>query len=820
MLFAASGIAAYAQSEPAITLAAKVEGKPLTLAFAASEAGHKFKIDWGDGNPVETEEIPVDDGWTTVEVKGTPLGEGKISIYGEKLAVFDCSYKADDGTKLTALDVTKAPDLTKLTCNTHEIGTLDVSQNPDLVELVCGNNPITSLNLSANAKLATLDGTNMSLTGIDVTSCPALTRLMLNDNRIETIDLSACTGLSTLNINNNLLESIDLSRNTEVATVNIQSNRLKTLDLSMCGKLSVVFCNGNEITSLKVGNVKTRLNCSDNRLSLAGLPSPGSKFFVYAPQKAMPLTRRVWTGEAVDLSAQDNLKGLADEVQKTTYAWKTGDEVLAEGTDYSAENGVFTFLKAFDKPVCCEMTTAAFPDFAGDNAFRTDSATVETEPGLYLELTAEVDGNERNLTFASATEANRVIVDWGDGNRVTTDTIVLADEYGSTTTVTGTPAGGGDIKIYAREISVFGCDSRVDGAHVTAVNTSAATDLKELDVYTNAIEKLDLSQNAELEKLNCYNNNLKDLDLTANKKLTRLDAKDTPLAKIDLTRNAELEYLSLNNCPIEDIDLSNNKKLSSLYLLNCKLSAIDLGANAALTYVNLNNNLLASLDVSACEALGTLFCMGNQLTELKADNVTKSVNCSKNNFTLATLPALPCSTYTYAPQNDMPIAAEVKAGETVDLSAQNHVTGLAESPQTTAYTWMTEDGTALAAGTDYTEEDGVFTFLTEQVSPVHCEMTTEAFPKFSGSNAFKTTATLVEGANSVEGARSDAPAVTATRGNVLITGLENGAEVKVYDLSGQAVAARAATGGSASFRVEPGLYIVKAGRISCKVNAR
>ena len=46
ILFAMFGIITYAQNEPAITLTAKVEGKPLTLNFAVSEAGHKFKVDW------------------------------------------------------------------------------------------------------------------------------------------------------------------------------------------------------------------------------------------------------------------------------------------------------------------------------------------------------------------------------------------------------------------------------------------------------------------------------------------------------------------------------------------------------------------------------------------------------------------------------------------------------------------------------------------------------------------------------------------------------------------------------------------------------
>ena len=129
----------------------------MTLNFAVSEAGHKFKVDWGDGNLVETEEIAVDDGWTTTTVTGTPLGEGKISVYGEKLVVLDCSYAANDGTKLTALDVTKATDLTKLTCNTHKITTLDVSKNVNLTELLFLLHVILCLYLSLSNLLYNLN---------------------------------------------------------------------------------------------------------------------------------------------------------------------------------------------------------------------------------------------------------------------------------------------------------------------------------------------------------------------------------------------------------------------------------------------------------------------------------------------------------------------------------------------------------------------------------------------------------------------------------------------------------------------------------------
>lgn len=820
ILFAMFGIVTYAQTEPAITLTVEIDGNARNLVFAMTETGHKLQIDWGDGKLVETEEIAVADEYgATTTVTGTPTGEGIIKIYGDGIAVFACDSRVD-GAQVKTIDVTQATALQELTCNTNKLTGLNLSQNTKLTELTCNNNPITSLDLTANTELTTMDATNMELAEIDLSHNTKLTTLKLNNNKLESIDLSQNKALVNLYILNNKLTQIDLSQNKALSYASLNNNLLTSLDVTACESLGTLFCMGNRLTELKADNVTKSVNCSKNNFTLATLPALPCKTYTYAPQNALQIMKRIWQGEKIDLSAQDNLTGLTTEAQKTTFVWKTGDTELQAGTDYTMENDVFTFLKAFDEPVYCEMTTEAFPKFSGTNTFKTAQTTIETEPELYLTLTADVDGNERNLTFASTTEANRIMVDWGNGQRMTTDTIALADEYGTTTTVTGTPAGEGHIKIYAREISVFGCDSRVDGAQVTAVNTSAATDLKELNVYTNALKTLDLSQNTKLEKLNCYNNDLETLDLTANTKLTRLDAKDTPLTQINLTQNTELDYLSLNNCPIEAIDLSNNTKLSSLYLLNCKLTDIDLSKNTALTYVNLNNNQLTSLDVTASEALGTLFCMGNKLTELKADNVTKSVNCSKNNFTLATLPALPCKTFTYAPQNALQIAAEVKADETVDLSAQNHITGLAESPQTTTYTWMTEDGTALVAGTDYTEEDGVFTFLTKQDSPVYCEMTTEAFPKFSGSNTFKTTTTLVEGGSNIEGTRHNAPAITATRGNVLVTGLTNGCEVKVYNLSGQAIAVRAATGNAVNFSLEPGLYIVKANHIACKVNAQ
>lgn len=820
ILFAMFGIVTYAQTEPAITLTVEIDGNARNLVFAMTETGHKLQIDWGDGKLVETEEIAVADEYgATTTVTGTPTGEGIIKIYGNGITVFGCDSHLE-GAHVTAINTSAATDLKELNVYTNALKTLDLSQNTKLEKLNCYNNDLETLDLTANKKLTRLDAKDTPLAKIDLTQNKELSYLSLNNCPIEAIDLSNNTKLSSLYLLNCKLANIDLSKNTALTYVNLNNNQLTSLDVTASEALGTLFCMGNQLTELKADNVTKSVNCSKNNFTLATLPALPCKTYTYAPQNALQIMKRIWQGEKIDLSAQDNLTGLTTEAQKTTFVWKTGDTELQAGTDYTMENDVFTFLKAFDEPVYCEMATAAFPDFADANIFKTENVTVETEPELYLTLTAQVDGNERNLTLASTTEANRIIVDWGDGKRVASEVIAMADEYGTTTTVTGTPAGEGHIKIYAREISVFGCDSRVDGAQVTAINTSAATDLRELNVYTNALTILDVSKNTALEVLNCYNNPITALDLSANTMLKTLDAKNMELTEIDLAANTALNKLTLSDNKLTGIDLGKNTELTSLYILNNQIADIDLSNNTKLTYVSLNGNKLTSLDVTACKELGSLFCMNNQLTELKADNVTKSVNCSKNNFTLATLPALGCNTYTYAPQNAMQIAAEVKAGETVDLSAQDNISGLLDCKVKTTYTWLTEDGEALVAGTDYTEEEGVFTFLVKQDVPVYCEMTTAAFPKFSGSNTFKTTTTLVEGGSSIEGTRHNTPVITATRGNVLITGLANGCDVKVYNLSGQTIAVQTSTGNAVNFSLEPGLYIVKANHISCKVNAQ
>ena len=447
------------------------------------------------------------------------------------------------------------------------------------------------------------------------------------------------------------------------------------------------------------------------------------------------------------------------------------------------------------------------------------SMNAQTNPNI--EFTAGVDGNERNLYVAVNKAGVKLQIDWGNGNLVETEEIAIADEYGSTTTITGVPTGTGVIKIYGEGIASFDCSSRVDGAQVTSIDVSNAPDLADLSVYTNSLTTLDVSKNVNLTKLTCYNNPITILDLSANTKLTSLNAQNMELTEIDLSQNTALTTIYLSNNNLTNVDLSNNTELASLYLLNTGLTSIDLSNNDKLTYASLNSNQLTTLDVTGCDALESLFCMSNQLTSLYADNVTKSVNCSKNNFTLATLPALPCKTYNYAPQNAMPIAESIAIGKALDLSAQNNITGLAGEPQTTTYTWYTQNGEVLDPATYYTEKDGVFTFIAAPAQPVYCVMESNAFPKFSGSNTFKTTEiTVTQKGDGVTERNTDQVSIKIYKGYVALQQLPLNADITVSNISGQVLSHKICRSNEMQINLHPGLYIISINGATYKIIAQ
>lgn len=443
----------------------------------------------------------------------------------------------------------------------------------------------------------------------------------------------------------------------------------------------------------------------------------------------------------------------------------------------------------------------------------TMTAFAQTKPAI--ELQAEVDGNTRTLTIGLGVEGT-VQIDWGNGEKVTSEVIPAYDGWNQVN-VFGTVSGDGKVKIYGDNIVYFECSSRVDGAQVLSLDVTKATTLKDLTANTNKLASIDLTKNTELEKLTINNNQLTSIDISKCTKLTTLDITNNLLTAIDITKNQALQTLRIGQNKLAgELDLSTNPTIKSVYALTNELTSIKIGNNtASKPYFSFNYNKLTSIDASGINDAknAILFLIGNQLTEIKLPSAQmKTLNISKNNFTLATLPDATTTAkgFTYAPQNDYVIAESYKVGDVLDLSSQTSAT------LNTQFAVYKSDKTALTEGTDYTVADGKITFLTAQEA-VYVTMSSALYSKFTGTSIYKTTVTKVEGSTGINVVTVQGVKVSTAGNEISISGLSQGDAVTVANLGGAVVANFHANSANAHVQAAKGLYIVSVNGKAIKV---
>lgn len=444
----------------------------------------------------------------------------------------------------------------------------------------------------------------------------------------------------------------------------------------------------------------------------------------------------------------------------------------------------------------------------------TMTAFAQTEPAI--ELQAEVDGNTRTFSIGLATEGT-VQIDWGGNGEKVTSEVIPAFSGNNWVNVSGTISGDGKVKIYGDNIVYFECTSRVDGAQVLSLDVTKATALKDLTAYTNKLASIDLTKNTELEKLTIYSNQLTSIDISKCTKLTTLDITNNLLTAIDITKNQALQTLKIGQNKLTgDLDLSTNPTIKSVYALTNELTSIKIGNNtASKPYFSFNYNKLTSIDASGINDAknAILFLIGNQLTEIKLPSAQmKTLNISKNNFTLATLPDATTAAkgFTYAPQNDYIIAESYKVGDVLDLSSQTSAT------LNTQFAVYKSDKTALTEGTDYTVADGKITFLTAQEA-VYVTMSSALYSKFTGTSIYKTTVTKVEGSTGINAVTAQGVKVSTAGNEISISGLSQGDAVTVANLGGAVVANFHANSANAHVQAAKGLYIVSINGKAIKV---
>ena len=373
---------------------------------------------------------------------------------------------------------------------------------------------------------------------------------------------------------------------------------------------------------------------------------------------------------------------------------------------------------------------------------------VDYEADVVATFKGEV-GQEVSLTLGVYDEFDIYGVDFGDG-KILTDTVCsenlgLKGEDGleqpgtnhkSATTFTGTVAGEGMITVYSVAKSDIWYLKVEGNAMPTSLDQEKLLNVVQASFSGANVESVELPAMEKLTLFSFTNSPIKSLDISKATALTRIDIYNTTqsafepqLKEIDLSKNTELETVVLGGSTykkgeLTSLDFTNNTKLTQISAENNKLTAV------------------TGIPVS----VKNIYLTGNKLKELDLSGITNkgNIQIANNLFTLATLPTKPAVTttskYTYAPQPAYEVAEAITdQNNLLDLSSQLTATGVAAEPQTTTYTFLAGT-TELKENEDYkVVEPGKFTFLKSQTEKVHAVMATDAFPKFTGKNAYVTT---------------------------------------------------------------------------------
>ncbi|KAB2868282.1 MAG: hypothetical protein F9K37_10620, partial [Bacteroidales bacterium] len=423
--------------------------------------------------------------------------------------------------------------------------------------------------------IASLTASSKELTELDVTRATSLTYLYIKTNQITTLDLSNCTVLSFVDCSENLLTSLTLPNTSTLTAINCDNNLLASLNVSCTTGI-------------------TELTCTNNKLTFATLPvkQPTWSTYTYSPQQNISLPKQTYsTNEEIDLSSQLTVNG-----ETTSYTWKTkGGNTLVEGTDFSANNGKFSFLKAIADSIYCEMENATFSSLT----LSTKCIAIPLTPSVVM-TTTSVIGSTFSFEIRANADNTPIQVDWGNG------TLVNFTVGTYTTTISGTLTGN--------TIRVYG------------------TGIKELNLRSKKLTALDVTKNDKLIKLDCGWNELTTIDVTKNMELSFLDCGSNKLNTLDVSNNTTLTRLFCHLNQLTSLDVSKNTLLTQLYCYSNQIETIDVSKNTALTYLTLSNNKLTVLDISQNNLLTDLMCYSNQLSTLNLSNniVLRNLDCHSN----------------------------------------------------------------------------------------------------------------------------------------------------------------------------------------------
>ena len=782
--FRVKTVAEFGKDVKAIQLASLGDaGSPLKMSVgilgATAANPVTVKVDLGDGNttPFEIK----DERPATANIVTTRTGAGDIIVY-----------------------VPQDKYVTSLESDGQYIDNIDLSALTELRTLTLKRANLTTIDLSYNNKLEKLDLSQNQLRRVDLRGPSSyfnkskLSDINVSYNQIDSLLFNTIYGVTKLNVSHNKLNKLDLKDADNLRMLDISNNKFTRLLLNHSELIEDVNVSNNELTEVKIPPVAPikKLNVSGNYFTLANMPNDFGLTrgnFIYAPQHVLQIST---SSPGIDLSEQNITKNGAT----TNFVWKKKDgSSLQLGKDYTITNGSAKFINLALDSIYCEMTHPAYPDFEGQNVFKTTNVHPIAFPKYELASFTTVNQTDSVvLSLASYIPGKSVYFEWGGNGNVTQYT--LGDKY-----------------------KIFQAKSKAN-TKVRVLVAEADDKVKVFSVANVNMTDVDLTGLKEAKLIAVTRAGLTSIKLPAAPNLTDLNLEGNELTDINLSTFPNLNFISLTGNKIKTFDLSQAPNLGIAYLSSNKMKEIKLN-NPKLWNLDLSDNDLENVSLDKLPMLEQLWLNANKLTKVdvsKNTNLTV-LNVVGNRLKFSTMPlpsnnGKPFNRYSYNLQ--APIDVKCVNGK-VDLSSEAVVGG-----EMTTYHWFIGNvtyrdgelqGERLELNEEYTLENGVTTLkLDKTFTNLVCVMANDNFPNaliYTNYITF-TPATGIDAVTTDKDVK-----IQFLDGAISVLGAQN-STVAIYSIDGKLVYQGKVADDSSRIPLGRGTYIVRVGNKAAKVSVK
>jgi Leucine-rich repeat (LRR) protein len=580
-------------------------------------------IDFGDGN-LKSFEITTSEAPATANVTATKPSYGTIAIYapeGETLTGFG----AKDFT-MYSIDLSAAPCLRNLFLINTGLYTIDMQWNRCLTSLDLSGNNFSTLTLEgANGyygknALLSVNVSNNKLTEFTLNENMTLVDLNISHNQLTEFTFKTILYLQNLDFSYNKLTELDLSDCDVLANVNVSNNQLTSITLPET--IESLDIRNNQMTYATLparSEVRDYLYAPQSDIVIP-TKGPGIDLSDYNPDgKTVYTWKRVDGGnitEGTDFTCDGGKTHFINTNMGDVYCEMTNSDF----TDFTGENVLKTSnIEAAEMPT---NVIASFTTLVDDEEATLTLTAAKQGTAVYVDWNGNSDDlaqyvlatSYTNFTANTKAGVNVKVYSYDDVDNVTVFSlrnVSLSDVDGSK----------------MKQLINFTVNEAGTEGKLTDIKFPKSEGLGELVIQNSQLTNIDYAQYPALYTLILANNKLTSADLTTNPKITYASFANNELTSFKA--DSKLIWgLDLGTNKLESVDLSNLPNLQQLSLYGNELSTVDVDMLSNLRVLYVDHNKFTFTTLPAIKDQYALYTYANQ-AEYQAEIVDNKVDLSE-----------------------------------------------------------------------------------------------------------------------------------------------------------------------------------------------